>query len=55
MQNFTHYLTNGIYLPPYRLNMDYNDELLKYLGEYLMEFINIDDVRRKIKFDFELD
>lgn len=52
MHSFTLQLTNGIYLPQYRLDRDSKDDLLKYLGEYLLEFVAISDVREKIKKDF---
>jgi hypothetical protein len=55
MTNFTLQLTNGIYLPSYRINSDHEDIMLKYLLEYLLEFIDVPDVRQKIKEDFDLD
>jgi len=56
MQNFTSKLTNGVFLPAYRLHEDATDNLLKSLLVYLLSFIrfNITDVRQKIKKDFNL-
>ena len=55
MHNFTKQLTNGIYIPPYRIHRDHDDFFLKYLCEYLLEFVGVIDVRQKIKNDFGLD
>ena len=52
MSNFTDKLTNGIYLPPYSLHDD--DLILKELTSYLLSFENLEDVRPKIKQDFNL-
>jgi hypothetical protein len=58
MQNFTNRLTNGIYFPMYRLHQDESDHmlktLLKYLGEFIFPTSPLDDVRIKIKLDFDL-
>lgn len=54
MSNFTNKLTNGIYLPPYSLHDDKDDQMLKILGHYLVSFKDIPDVRPKIKVDFDL-
>ena len=57
MANFTNRLTNGIWLPTYRIIDDSEDDALKSLIKYLLEFVNIDelpDVRVKIKTDFDL-
>lgn len=56
MQNFTSKLTNGIFLPAYRLHEDATDQLLKSLLMYILSFKkqNIVDVRQKIKSDFNL-
>jgi hypothetical protein len=55
MHNYTVHLTNGIYLPPYYVDKDPDDEWLPILGSYLLDFINVKNVRHKIKTDFELD
>jgi hypothetical protein len=55
MHNYTVHLTNGLYLPPYHLDKDHDDKWLYYLGQYLMEFVHIKNVRQKIKTDFDLD
>lgn len=58
MANYTNKLTNGIFIPPYRLHNDVEDNTLKMLLKYLGGFIDIenpvDDVRTKIKHDFGL-
>ena len=56
MQNFTSKLTNGVFLPAYRLHEDQTDQLLKSLLAYLLSFerLNLTDVRHKIKGDFNL-
>ena len=52
MSNFTNRLTNGIYLPPFSLHSD--DYILKDLAKYLATFEGLNDVRPKIKSDFNL-
>ena len=58
MQNFTNRLTNGVFLPSFALTSASSDDLLKVLLKYLGEFIDptspIEDVRNKIKKDFNL-
>ena len=58
MSNYTNKLTNGIFLPPYRLHNDSDDQILKMLLKYIGGFIAIqnpvEDVRTKIKHDFGL-
>lgn len=59
MTNFSNKLTNGIYLPPFRLNSVNDDICFNSLGNYLKTFIMDDnkeliDVRLKIKTDFDL-
>ena len=58
MSNYTNKLTNGIFLPPYRLHNDVDDTILKVLLKYLGGFVDIsnpvEDVRSKIKQDFGL-
>ena len=55
MHNYTVHLTNGIYLPPYQVDKDHEDDWLLVLGHYLLDFINVKNIRHKIKTDFELD
>ena len=55
MHHFTKQLTNGIYVPPYRIHRDQDDFILKYLLEYLLEFVGVLNVKQKIKNDFGLD
>lgn len=43
MSNFTNRLTNGIFLPCYRMHEDENDVMLKTLLKYLGEFIFPDE------------
>jgi hypothetical protein len=45
MHYFTLHLTNGIFLPPYKIDKDKTDDYLKLLAEYLKEFIFVNDVR----------
>jgi hypothetical protein len=45
MQNFTYQLTNGVYLPSYKVNQDFDDNYLISLLDYLMSFITVSDVR----------
>ena len=58
MSNYTNKLTSGIFIPPYRLHNDSDDQVLKMLLKYLGGFIDqtnpIEDVRAKIKHDFGL-
>ena len=57
MANFTNRLTNGIWLPTYRIIDDSEDHTLKILIKYLLDFSNVEslpDVRVKIKTDFDL-
>lgn len=58
MCNFTNRLTNGIFLPCYRMHEDENDvmlrTLLKYLGTFIMPQEPLHDFRTKIKKDFGL-
>ncbi len=54
MQNFTSYLTSGIFLPPYRISNDSGDICLKLLHQYIMEFKDESDCKHKIKTDFKL-
>ena len=58
MSNFTNRLTNGIFLPCYRMHEDENDvmlkTLLKYLGEFIFPVQPLSDFRTKIKHDFGL-
>lgn len=42
-------------MPPYRVDKDPVDQCLKVLGDYLLTFVTIHDVRHKIKVDFGLD
>jgi hypothetical protein len=39
MHNFTTNLTNGIFLPPYALDKDHEDQWLLSLGHYLKTFV----------------
>lgn len=41
MHNYTVHLTNGIYLPPYNVDKDQEDNWLLHLGHYLLGFINV--------------
>ncbi len=54
MQNFTSYLTSGIFLPPYRIANDREDICLRMLEQYLLEFKGDVDTKHKIKTDFKL-
>ena len=55
MHNFTLQLTNGIFIPSYRVHNDHEDTFLNSLREYLLEFVGVLDVKQKIKNDFGLD
>ena len=55
MHHFTKQLTNGIFVPSYRIDRDNNDFILKYLKNYILEFVEVNDVKVKIKNDFGLD
>ena len=52
MHHFTKQLTNGIFVPSYRIDRDNNDFILKYLKNYILEFVEVNDVKVKIKNDF---
>ena len=54
MESFTNKLTNGIWLPSYRLDKDEKDDTLLILLKYLLEFKDYSDIRVKIKSDFNL-
>ena len=54
MSNFTNRLTNGIFLPCYRMHEDENDVILRTLLKYLGSFLQESDFRTKIKNDFGL-
>lgn len=56
MSSFTKSLTNGVFLPSYRIHEDNNDFLLSSLQNYLLSFVMLEvlDVRSKIKLDFEM-
>ena len=58
MSNYTNRLTNGIFVPLYRLHEDPEDAvleiLLKYLGDFILADPAIEDFRNKIKEDFKL-
>ena len=58
MSNFTNRLTNGIFLPCYRMHEDESDKmlmvLLKYLGSFIYSSEPLSDFRTKIKQDFGL-
>jgi hypothetical protein len=58
MSNFTNRLTNGVFLPCYRMHEDEGDRmlevLLKYLGEFILPSSPLMDFRQKIKEDFGL-
>ena len=58
MQSFTNRLTNGIFFPSFKLENSISDDLFKMLLKYLTEFVDIknpiEDIRNKIKKDFNL-
>lgn len=56
MSSFTKSLTNGVFLPSYRIHEDKNDFILNSLQNYLLSFVMLEviDVRSKIKLDFEM-
>ena len=56
MSSFTNRLTNGIFVPCYRLHLDSEDNTLKSLLKYLFEFIQTQEIdfKAKIKDDFKL-
>ena len=39
MSNYTNKLTNGIFVPPFRLHNDLDDDILKMLLKYLGSFV----------------
>jgi hypothetical protein len=39
MSNYTNRLTNGIFLPKYRMDKDYSDTILMDLLQYLLQFV----------------
>ena len=51
--SFALHFTNGIPINDY--DGDKNDKSLIYLTQYLLSFINVNDVRQKIKVDFKLE
>ena len=58
MSNYTNRLTNGIFVPLYRLHEDPTDGaleiLLKYLGDFVLADPAVEDFRTKVKEDFKL-
>ena len=58
MEKFTYNLTNGIIVPPFLGHNYTSDTILKSLLKYLYEFtdpvFNVQDVRCKIKSDFNM-
>lgn len=58
MANYTNRLTNGIFVPLYRLHEDPDDAvlttLLKYLGDFILADPAVEDFRTKVKEDFKL-
>lgn len=58
MDSFTFSLTNGIYVPPFLIDRYGSDltlkSLMKYLGQFIDPIFNIQDVRQKIKTDFNM-
>ena len=55
MHHFTLHLTNGMYLPPYAVEKDSEDEWLVHLCGYLLTFLGVSNVREKIIREFNLD
>lgn len=55
MHHYTIHLTNGLFVPAYQIDKDPEDLWLHHLGNYLHSFVNLKNVRSKIKGDFELD
>lgn len=59
MHNFTNRLTNGIFVPGFKIHEDNTDTILKSVLKYLGEFIFTRhnqqlDIKSKIKLDFDL-
>lgn len=58
MESFTFSLTNGIYIPHFKIGDYYSDitlkTLLKYLGQFVDPIFDVQDVRIKIKNDFNM-
>ena len=54
MHSFTNRLTNGLLVPTYKINDQQSDNILLVLLKYLSTFVDLEDVRLKIKLDFNL-